>query len=272
MKRKIPRYRLSLSDDSRLRLMAEVKLPMWQWILAVVAFSALAVLAAALLLSLTPLRGMLPGYMARETRAITEESMLRLDSLQAEYERDRAYIDNIMNVLDTDRAPADSMELVVNPRPMTADSLLPRSPEEDKFIRMMEQREKYNLSILAPLAAEGMMFNPLSDECVITEASRKSTVAEVVVASGSPVGAIADGTVVDSYYSPRDGGYVITVQHSNGFMSRVSHLGTPLAGRGDYVQAGQIIAFPPEGSGRSSTRVNLEIWRNGDRLIPAEVL
>ncbi len=272
MKRKTPRYRLSLSDDSRLRLLVEMKMPIWQWILAIVAFVALSVLAAVLLLSLTPLRGMLPGYMAHEARLHTEESMLRLDSLQAEYELDRAYLDNIMNVLDTERTPTDSTKLVVNPRPMTADSLLSRSPEEDKFIKMMEQREKYNLSILAPLAAEGMMFNPLSDECVISEASRKSMVAEVIVTSGSPICAIADGMVVDSYFSPRDGGYVITVQHSNGFMSRVSHLGTPLAGRSDYVQAGQIIAFPPENSGRSSTRVNLEIWRNSDRLIPAEVL
>lgn len=271
MKKKLRRFTLTLSDDSRLRRVARLGMPMWKWIMAAVAFCIICVLAAALLLSLTPLRSALPGYMEQGTRELTVENMMRLDSLMTAYEKDRAYIENIINIFDTDRHPTDSASLTLNPRPLTADSVMGRTPEEDKFIRMMEQREKYNLSILAPLAAEGMIFNPLSDEGVITTASRKKTIAEVAVVPESPLGAIADGVVIEAYSSPADAGGVVIIQHGKGFASRVSRLGSLLVSRGDYVQAGQIIAFPQTGRGRDATRVNLEIWRNGDALIPSEL-
>lgn len=271
-KKRQVRYRLSLSDDSRLRRLAEIRMPLWQWIVLCVAMAVLAFFLAGVLLAYTPMRRLLPGYMEEATRNMTVEGMMRLDSLQTAYEKDRAYIENILTVFDTDREPSDSASLVVNPKPMTADSVMARTPEEEAFIKMMEQREKYNLSILAPLAAEGMMFNPVSDESTVTEASRKKTVAEVVVAAESPLSAIADGVVIDSYYSPSDGGNVIVMQHGKGFASRISRLGNLLVGRGDFVQAGQIVAFPQSGSGRDSSRVLLEMWRNGDTLVPYELI
>jgi len=280
-KKRLARYSLSLSDDSRLRRLAEVRMPLWQWIAACVVLTAFVFFMAGLLLAFTPMRRLMPGYMEEATRNLTVENMMRLDSLQSAYEKDRAYVENILTVFDTDREPTDSASLVVNPKPMTADSVMARTPEEEKFIKMMEQREKYNISILAPLAAEGMMFNPLSDECTITEASRKKNVAEVVVASESPLSAIADGVVIDAYYSPSDGGNVLprwegeifgVWWHGKFVWSRISRLGNLLVGRGDLVQAGQIVAFPQTGSGRDSSRVILEIWRNGDALVPYEVI
>lgn len=272
MKKSKHRYSITLSDDSRLRRVARIGLPLWQWLLCVAVFCSLCVLVAALLLSFTPLRSVMPGYIKEETRHLTVENMMRLDSLQLAYDKDRAYIDNIITIFNTDRQPTDSSSLAVNPRPLTADSVMARTPEEERFIRMMEQREKYNLSILAPLAAEGMIFNPLTDEGGITAASRKKTMAELTVASDSPLGAIADGVVVEAYSSPADGGGVVIVQHGKGFVSRVGRLGSLLVSRGDYVQAGQIIAFPQTGKGRDGTRVTLEIWRNGDALVPYEVI
>ena len=215
-KKRLARYSLSLSDDSRLRRLAEVRMPLWQWIAACVVLTAFVFFMAGLLLAFTPMRRLMPGYMEEATRNLTVENMMRLDSLQSAYEKDRAYVENILTVFDTDREPTDSASLVVNPKPMTADSVMARTPEEEKFIKMMEQREKYNISILAPLAAEGMMFNPLSDECTIAESSRKKNAAEVVVASESPLSAIADGVVIDAYYSPSDGGNVVVMQHGKG--------------------------------------------------------
>ena len=272
MKKRARRFSLNLNDDSRLRRIASVSMPLWQWILAVIALGGAGLLMSGVIVGLTPLRKLLPGFMEESTRALTEENIMRLDSLQAAYEKDRAYVENILTVFDTDRQSTDSASLVVNPRPLTADSVMSRTPEEEKFIKMMEQREKYNLSILAPLAAEGMLFNPPSDECVFTAATRKSTAAEIIIPSDSPVGAIADGMVLDTFFSPSDGGNVIIIQHGNGFASRISRLGNMLVSRGDYVQAGQIIAFPQSGHGRDGSRLMIEIWRNSDPLIPFELI
>lgn len=261
-------YRLTLSDESRLRRVASVEMPLWQWIMAIVALCALLACLVGTLFYFSPLR----NGADTQTREETIESMLRLDSLQRVLERDHAFVENFLTVTNTGREPSDSASLVVNPRPLTADSVMARTPEEDKFIKMVEQREKYNLSILAPLAAEGMMLNPLSDEQVITEKSRRSRRAEVIVPHDSPVGAIADGVVVDVYYSPREGGNVIVMQHGKGFVSRVGRIGNLLVSKDDQVQAGQIIGFPATGNGINGSRVYLEIWRNGDALVPFELL
>lgn len=272
IRKRLTRYRLTLSDESRLRRVASVEMPLWQWALYLLAACALAVALGALAVWLTPLGSHVSGAASEEMREATIDQMLRLDSLQQVLDRDRAFVDNFLTVTNTDRVPSDSATLVVNPRPLTADSVMARTPEEDKFIKMVEQREKYNLSILAPLAAEGMMLNPLSDEQVITEKSRRSHKAEVIVPRESPVGCIADGIVVDVHYSPAEGGNVVLMQHGKGFMSRISHLGNMLVSKGDPVQAGQIVGFPASGTGTAGSLIFLEVWRNGDALVPYDLM
>ncbi len=272
MKKKLKIYGLTISDESRLRRIARIGMPLWLWIFFGLATFAVVLSVAILLLAYTPLGKIVPGSFAEVDRELTMENILRLDSLQDMYEKDRDYLKNILTIFDTDREPTDSAALVVNPRPMTVDSLISRSPEEEKFIRMMEQREKYSLSILAPLAAEGMIFTPLSDESIITAESRKKNRAEVIVTSESPVGSIADGIIIDTYQSPSTGGNTVIIQHNNGFASRIGRLGSLMVSRGDYVHAGQIIAFPQTGRGRNTNLVTLEIWRNSEPLIPAELI
>lgn len=266
------KYGLIVSNESRLQ-----KIVHWRFTpLQAVGIAALTLAAGFviswLLLAYTPLRTLMPGYMQEASRAQTIEYILRLDSLQQSYNRNQAYLKNISVIFDTDREPEDSAKLVTNSNPLTTDSLLATSDQERKFVKMMEEREKYNISVLGPLAAENMVFQPVSDEAVISEGSRGASVAKVVLASSRPVCSIADGRVIDTEYSPRNGGYSVIVQHKRGFVSRISHLGEPLVEEGDNVSAGQIVALPQNANGRDNSYVTLEIWHNGTVLIPAMVL
>ena len=262
------RYFLSLEDVSRLERIGTLRFTRWQAV-AVLAGAVLAVgVLSVLAVVYSPLRNLLPGYMEEASRANTIEYIMRLDSLQQAYNRNQAYLATISTIFDTDRIPGDSARLVANQNPMTTDSLLSTSEQEKKFVRMMEEREKYNISIIAPLAAEGMIFQPVSDEAVISEESRSANVARIIVAAGRPVCAVADGRVLDTFYSRRDGGFTVIVQHQRGFVSRLSRLGEPLVEPGDNLTAGQIIALPSAGNGRDNSIVTLEMWRNGTVLIP----
>lgn len=265
-------FRLTVSDASRLRKVAQLTLPAWQW--GILALALIIILFGIFwcILAFTPARRLVPGYPRRDARATAMENIMRLDSLQRAYEQNQAFLKNISTIFNTDRIPTDSAALTPNPTPMNVDSLMKRSREETLFIKMMDEREKYNISILAPLAAEGMMFTPLCEEAVVTDASRGSRVAIVAVTADKPVGSVAEGTVLDTYFSPADGGYVVITQHAKGFVSRIGRLGAPLVERGDKVESGQIIAFPSAGKGKIGTLVSLEMWRNGDPLIPAELL
>lgn len=87
---------------------------------------------------LTPLQKRLPGYMPPEQRARTEETYLRVDSLQELYKVHQAYLDNLIKVLDTDRVP-DLPDTVGSPLPFLPDSLLVSSEIERKFLKKMEE-------------------------------------------------------------------------------------------------------------------------------------
>lgn len=86
----------------------------------------------------TPIKKRLPGYMPPEQRAKTEESCLRVDSLEQLYKVHQAYLDNIVKVLDTNRK-ADLPDTAGSAVPLIADSLLVSSEIELEFMKKMEE-------------------------------------------------------------------------------------------------------------------------------------
>lgn len=254
--------RISVDDEAHLRRVATYRLTPLRLVLWALALVVVSAALGVLVVYATPLKTLLPGYMPRSQRSATEESLLRLDSLQAAYVQNEAYLNNINSILNTGRIPTDSVEVSRQAASLPYDSLLDASPRETEFVRSMQDREKYNISILAPLAAESIVFYPLSREGVVTRASRGSTHAVVAMPRGAEIDAIADATVIDAYARP-GGGYTLTLQHARGFSSRVSGAGLPLVSSGEKVYGGQALAAGP-----ASGNVILELWHNGEALVP----
>ncbi len=265
------RYKVSVEDESRLETVAYYSASPLKWTLLGVAALLLIMALGATILFFTPARTLLPGYLKESERAASQMQLMRLDSLKMAFETNAAYIDNIMNVINPSdfRRDTTASSLVI---PLTPDSLLPTSHDEQKFVAMMREREKYNISIIAPLAAESLMFSPINDESVFSESSKKSTHAEIIMSKGSQVSAIADGTVIAVSQLVRDGGTSVIIQHPRGFLSRISRLGTILVEPGDVVTGGQIIALANQGNARRGEIVTVEMWHNGDTLVPFEYI
>lgn len=266
------RYHLTLEDESRLELIKEVRFSRSGLILSCMAAFLAAMALCFLIVAYTPVRKLLPGYLREAERDSALECVMRVDSMSRALSRERFYLDNLLTVLDTDRTPKDSTGLIANLHPMTTDSLLGPSSAEQRFRAEMEEKEKYNISVLTPLAAEGMVFSPVSEEAVITAQSSKSPVAQIQLSRGNPVCSIADGTVLDVHYDTRSRGYRILIQHPRGFVSRYSRLANPLVDVGDHLNAGQIISLQTDGRGSSPSTITLEMWRDGDSMIPAQFL
>lgn len=262
------KIRIRIDDEAHLVSLADVSLSRWTLVPAIFGATAVLLLIAAAIIMLTPLKTLMPGYMKQEQRSATELNLLRLDSLRAVYETNQRYIDNFLHITDIDRTPSDSASITVNTRELTPDSLLPPSDRERKFTEAMEERERFNISVLAPLAADGMLFSPVSDTGIFTAASKDAETGEVVVPPEGTVRAMADGCVLASYYSPAEKGYVVVLQHPRGFASRYSGLSSPLVSAGDLVNAAQILALPPAPD-RSGKRVfKVMMWHNGLPVIP----
>ena len=267
------KYRIILEDESSLRKRVNVTTPFPLLILILFAGVVLAGGFGIFILASTPLKNYLPGYLKASERTATEEQHLRLDSLVKVYEINEAYVAGILNALNPQEEMATMQRNESRTVPLQIDSLLPASEEEKKFIETIRERDKYNIAVVSPAAAQSLMFGSVNKSAVISEASKGGLKAELVIPVGSPVTSIADGKVISIASSPKtSGGYEIIIQHPKGFLSKISRLNHLLVQPGDRVVSGQIIATSTAQSGMKSNHVIVELWHDGNPLIPAQYL
>lgn len=257
-------YKLSLENESTLENIYSIRMSPIRLIITIIAATIFALIIVGALIMSTPLRTLLPGYLSKNERINTIEVMMRLDSLTIEHQNLQTYLNNILTIYDTDRELTDSVIFQNPSKALPLDSLLPVSQQEAEFIKMMEEKEKYNISILAPLAAEGMIFVQPADASIIAKETENSFSVKIIPPIGADINAISDGIIIDSYYSGPTGAYTLVIQHNKGFLSKYSGIGQPLVEKGNTVTSGQRIAF-------SNDKVNhfiLEMWRNGTQIKP----
>lgn len=266
------RYKVTVEDESHLTNVITRRFNLLGVSCIILILTVFAFCIAGLIIFFTPLRSLLPGYMQETQRSATEEELLRLDSLTEVFEQDRAFIDNFLKVTDTDRTPTDSASAVATLRPANGDTLLTASKAEKAFVAKMEENERFNVSVLSPLAAENLNFYPVSSEGIFTNESRSQTEGKIIMPADGNVSSAADGTVIAVYYSAPERGYVINVQHNHGFVSSYSHLGSPLVALGDEVNGGQVIASNPSPDSRGTRWIKTRLWHNGLPLTPYDYL
>lgn len=266
------RYRLSIEDESRLRQVASVSLsPTKLWIIAVAGVIILIVFTGMLIMA-TPIRTLMPGYLKSGEKAEAKEGLLRIDSIRDAYNINSLYLTNILTVLDTDRTPTDSLLNVTTPNELPPDSLLPASPREIEFINQMKDREQYNVSILAPLAADQLRIYPIATGAIVAEQSQSAIKPRILTSKGSPICAAAEGRVIAIQNPAPEGGCAIVLQHDNGFVSRYSHLGTHTVSPGAHVDGGSVIAHGATGGATGTGYFLLEMWYDGNPVEPAKIL
>ncbi len=266
------RYRIAIEDESKLRQVASVSVtPTMLWgagivsLILLIAFTGLIIMA-------TPIRTLMPGYLKKGERAEAKEGLLRIDSLRDAYRINSLYLNNILTVLDTDRTPTDSLLKVTTPNELPPDSLLPASPREIEFITRMKDREQYNVSILAPLAADQLRIYPVATGATVAEQSQNAMKPRILTPKGSPICAAADGRVIAIQNPAPEGGSAIVIQHDNGFASRYSHLGTPTISPGSHVAGGSVIDHGASGGAIGSGYFFVEMWYDVNSVEPSKIL
>ncbi len=262
------KYRITVEDESCLENIGQWTVrPRIIPVAAVIALICSIVIGFVFVL-LTPAKRLIPGYYQPSQRAASEEAMLRVDSVMNAYERNNAYLSNILSIFSDERKAADSIGVTSLLTTLTPDSLLPVSSEETKFNRGMQEREKFNIAIVAPIAAEGMLFYSISEDAVVTAETRDTELAHVILPGHSPVMAMADGVIIDISGSPASGGYNIILQHNNGFVSKYSGLGSLVTGAGDPVTGGQVVGLSANHGAQKPSYIGVRMWHNGNPLIP----
>lgn len=266
------RYRITITEQSRLETVAKATFSIWS--IAGLFFAGILVSSflAGIFIMASPLRELLPGYLKKSERSASEENLLKLDSIYTVFRMNQAYIDNLLRVTDINRNPEDSVMQHLSFTEVSPDSLLSPSNDEENFQNMMRQREKYHLSVLAPLASERMVFVPVSETGVFLSESKDQETGIIAMSDTGEISAIADAAILAVYFSPSENGYVVVMQHPQGFASRLSRLGHPLVSPGDIVSVGQAIALQSHLSGTKGNIITVQMWHDGLPLVPYQYL
>lgn len=271
------RYRLSLFNENSLNRIWTVKMGHKRLIL-LITVSLLAVFSAGvMLISLTPLRTFLPGYLTGSERRHLLQVDARADSLARQLAIYDSYLGNVSAIMTGDIAP-DSMMTAAG-RSYASDSLMVasqpdslaltgRGVAESEFVRMYSERENFILEDRQPLLAEAPLFVPPVKNAMVTAGDNPAVPQIEVSEDVTGVYAINRGTVVDQYLDG-DKGYVVIIQHPDGYLSRYSGISRIYTRTGVAIDADSRI-----GQYRRNDKVPLrfELRRDGQALRPLDYI
>lgn len=269
------RYRLSLFNENGLNRIWTVKMGRKRLIL-LITVAVLAVFSAGvMLISLTPLRTFLPGYLTGSERRHLLQVDARADSLARQLEIYDSYLNNVSAIM-TGEIAADSMMTAAN-RSVLSDSLAARqdsvaltgrSAVESEFVRMYSERENFILEDRQELLAEAPLFVPPVRDAMVTAGDNPAVPHIEITDVVTGVYAINRGTVIDQYMD-RDKGYVVIIQHPDGYLSRYSGLSKIYTRTGVAIDADSRIGQYRKDSG---VPLQFELRRDGQVLRPLDYI
>ena len=214
----------------------------------------------------TPVRKLLPGRLEGDLRSRYVDMAMRLDSLELRSIANDRYMTNLRNILSGETDSAEVTDAVRKEISKTkADSLLAPSEAERQFVQLYEASDRFNLSVLTPIVAEGMAFYSPAPEALVEAVSNdNATSVSFTQADLLPVSATYRGTVV-SVYNNAEGLKTVIVQHPNDFISLYSGLSECFTKPGARLLAGERIGH----SGKGNT-YTFELWHSGSATDPSD--
>lgn len=265
------KYKVSIINESTLGEIFKFRASKFMAGLTLAVLGFIAFLISSIVIILTPVRNYLPGYLDSEVRAEATRAAIRTDSIERELAHYQIYYANLKGVFE---GKVDSIDLVKSDTLLIADDHegLDVTENEKRYNTKFEEEEKYNLfTATGEVNNQETMtfFRPVkglvSDK--FNPAIRHYGV-DLVAAPKESVMAVMEGAVVFSGYDP-EVGYVIQLQHKNGFISVYKHNAILLKKMGDKVKAGEAIAIVGN-TGKLSTGAHLhfELWEKGTPVNP----
>ena len=227
------------------------------------------------LITRTPLRRTLPGYVSPEMRSQIVDNALAVDSLTRIVNINKAYLDNLANIF-SGNIPLDSIDINSEQTLQTysIDSLLPASNATNSFLRKYAEEGKYTLDVFNQNVADNLIFYPPVKGRVTQtyNPQRRIFGIRITPPRQSPVAAVLDGTVIATYFTAEEG-YVIEVQHNNNYISIYRCNDRLLKSVGQKVSEGENIAISGNLiEGKICPYVEFQLWHQGVPLNPSEYI
>lgn len=267
----IDKYRLVVLNENTFEEKLSFKLNRLNIFVYGSLFSIFLIVGTLFLIAYTPLKEYIPGYASTKLKKEASALIYKADSLEQVVKANNLYLNKVQELLtgkiDTLKINKDSIIQSYNFNKDTV-NLMPSKNDLD-FRSEIERDDRYSLFHQAKKSSNVVFFAPISG--AITERfniNKKHFAIDIAVKEGTPVKAVADGTVIFASWTS-DTGNVIIVEHKGGFISIYKHNAILLKQQGDIVQSGEVIASSGN-TGEFSTGAHLhfELWYNGQPVNP----
>lgn len=267
-KKALNKYRFVIMTDDSFEEKFSLKTNRLNVFLFLSFFTLFCVVATFILITNTSLREFVPGKESKEVQKEIISLVLRSDSLMARLENQQLYFENFKTIIGG-KIPLDSSITIAN-KNIEKKPSFERSVEDSLLRILVESNETGMINLKNNVKNELFaFFTPVLGVVSDTfNLKAKHFGIDLVAKENSRISSVLDGVVVISDWNPQTG-YVIGVQHKNGFLSLYKHNSMLLKSVGNYVNAGEHIAIIGNtGEFSSGPHLHFELWLDGVAVNP----
>lgn len=236
-------------------------------------FSFMLISLTILFITVTPLKEYIQGYSSTEMQKETTDLSYKVDSLNQALSVNDLYIENIQQVLkgEIKRVTFNKDSVLrqfqideIDFAPSTVDSAFREEVEQlDRFSVFQQAKKSTDIVFTSPI--KGQITQQYDDQ-------EKHFAVDIAVEKDTPVKAVADGTVIFKGFTA-DTGYVILIEHGQGFTSIYKHNASIYKEQGELVKSGEVIASAGStGTFSTAPHLHFELWNDGYPVNPTNYI
>ena len=276
LKRKLTdKYRLVVLNENTFEERFSLKLSRMNVFVFSGIFSVILIVGTIVLIAFTPIKEYIPGYSSSQLKRKATELTFQSDSIRNRLQVLESYTNAIKSVLNGELTGRDSIESIEDlaKRTQLDESKLNASKQDSVFREKIESQDRFPLSDELQNKAKIVFFAPITGSITQSfNSENKHFAVDIVAKTGTPVKAVADGTVIFSEWTT-EAGYVIALMHASNFISVYKHNGTLLKQQGDLVVSGEAIAsVGSTGELTTGPHLHFELWSNGYAVNPTNYI
>lgn len=268
------KYRLVVLNDATFEERFSLKLSRLNVFVLGGVFSIVLIGITAVIIAFTAIKEYIPGYASSKLKADAIKLTFDADSLKQKLAILENYTKALKPILTGTISSEEIDSLQVKARQITIDeSELDASKEDSLFREKIDRETRFAILNTDKSNVKIVFFAPLKGTISQDfEATSKHFAIDIVAETGSPVKAVADGTVIFSGWSAETG-YVLLLKHDNDYISVYKHNGNLLKQQGDFVKSGEVIASVGS-TGELSTgpHLHFELWKGGYAMNPTNFI
>lgn len=264
------KYRLVILNEDTFQERFSLKLSRLNVFVVGGIFSIFLVVLTSLLIAFTSLKEYIPGYSSTALKREATRLVYEADSLKTKLAVLEQFTHTLKPIFtgeiepeNVDSIKIESKKIIIDENKLVAtkqDSLFREKVEsKDRFPLIESLQNKANIVFFAPITGTiSQEFN----------SKNKHFATDIVAQKDTPVKAIADGTVIFAEWTVNTG-YVVTIQHTNNYISVYKHNGTLLKQQNEFVKSGEVIAtVGSTGELTTGPHLHFELWHNGYPVNP----